>query len=247
MKKSLVFSGLVALAGASGALFVTDASADWNGFYGGANVGYGDGDTSWSNIIVPSEPAQNYEPEFSSSSPSGAVGGVHAGWNSQNGEWVFGFEGGISFGNLDGTHVCFGSPSYGDYYADCKTEVNWMGDLAFRAGFTPSDRALVYVKAGVSLADVDFAPKNEFGTGGRPATGGYGTSNERLTGLLLGIGGEYMVNPKLSLGLEYVYRDFGDEQTHFRPTGLLNEYNPPFSATTDLKINSIVARVSYKF
>jgi len=51
----------------------------------------------------------------------------------------------------------------------------------------------------------------------------------------------------MTLGLDYVYRDFGKEKTNFTPTGTMNDYNPAFSADTKLKVSSIVARVNLKF
>lgn len=239
-----VVTALIAVAGMSGAMVATSAHAqssfDWSGPYIGVNVGYGFGDTSWSNIVVPSDSGQNFAGEFSSSDFSGIVGGVQAGYNFQFGMAVAGIEAGVDLGDLSSSELCFGS--YEDYSADCTTEVNWMVDLAARLGVAPINRALVYVKGGGSFADVDFAPKNLSLAGS-----GYRTSNDTRLGFLLGIGAEYAVSDNISLGAEYTYRYFGKESTDFRPSGTLTGINVPFSADTKLTVSTIMARLNYKF
>ena len=251
MKKTMLAS-VVALAAVSSAVFASNAYAqdafDWTGLYAGVDVGFGSGDTDWSNIVVPSDTGQNYAPVFSSSSFSGVVGSAHVGYNSRFGQWIAGVEGGITVGDLTGTDVCFGNPSYGDYYADCETKVKWIADFAARIGGSPVDRTFVYVKGGLSIANADFTAKNEMreGGGGTP-TGGYGTTNDTRAGYLLGVGAEYAVNRNWTLGLEYNYRDFGTKNTSFTPAPPVDWPNPPFSADTTLKVSTFVARVSYKF
>ena len=246
MRKLRVTTALVAFAGLSGAGFTAPAYAqdsfNWTGPYIGANAGYGWGDTDWSDIVVPSNAGQNLSGTFSSSNFSGIVGGLQAGYNIQFGQFVAGVETAFDFGDLKGSDGCFGR--LGDFSADCKTDVRWMWDLTARLGVVPMDRALLYVKGGASIAGLKFSPDNETGFA---ATGGYGSTTDSRWGYVLGIGAAYALNSNLTVGVEYNYRDYGTSSTDFNPTGLKNQYNPPFKADTKVKVNTVVATVNYKF
>lgn len=247
--KPIAFASLFALSTLSGAALATPASAqsafDWSGPYIGANVGVGHGDTEWSGIMVPDYPDQDFSGRFSSDGFSGIVGGAHAGYNAQFGQAVAGVEAGFTLGDLTGKDRCFGSPDYGDYSADCTTEVNWMGELTAHLGVAPVDRVLFYVKGGAALANVDFTPKNHDYSGSV-----YGTTNDDRWGFVLGLGAQYAIDANLSVGVEITYRDFGKNRTKFKQTqnlGGSDEYGPPFSADTQLEVSTIVARINYKF
>ena len=86
----------------------------WAGPYLGANLGY-----EWGSVS--NNPAK----------PSGFVGGVQAGYNFQNGPWVFGVEGDIQAAGAD------------DTFAPWKFSNPWFGTLRGRAGYAFSNM-LVY-------------------------------------------------------------------------------------------------------
>lgn len=215
-------------------------SIGWSGFYAGVNLGYGWGSTNWSDIIVPSDSGQDLSGTFSSTKPSGIVGGIQAGYNFEFApKIVWGFEGGLSGAGLSDSKVCFGN--YGDYQADCHTKVDWMADLAVRLGFTPMDRLLIYGKAGGAYAHVEFQPQNG------PDAGGYASTSDDRFGYLVGVGAEYAFNNRWTFGLEYDYRNFGKNRVDFTPNPPLGEVNVPFSANTSLNVNTLVARINYRF
>lgn len=252
MTKYRVTAALIAAAGLSAAGLTAPAHAqagfDWTGPYIGASAGYGEGHTAWSNIVVPSDTGQNYASTFSSSNPSGMIGGVQVGYNFVSGQMLYGVEAGIYAGNIAGTDVCFGSPSYGDYSADCKTQIKSMAELTGRVGVISADRSLVYLRGGASMAQARLAPRNEVGDATHTTvTGGYGWTNQNRVGAVVGIGFEYALNPTSTLGIEFDYRDYGKKSTSFTGVAPINVYNPDFSADTTLNAATIMVRYSVKF
>ena len=87
----------------------------WTGFYLGVDVGAGFGSSSWSNIVVPSDPGQDFPGEFSRHNLLGAVGGLQAAYDVQMNSFVFGVEGEIDVSGVKGSDSCFGN--YGDFSA----------------------------------------------------------------------------------------------------------------------------------
>ena len=238
-----------AAAGVFAMVAATSASAapsgyNWTGFYAGARAGMVAGDSDWSNIVVPSNTAENLAGTFATDKPNGAIVGLQGGYNFQQDQLVFGVEGDLNIASASASTLCIGNPSYGDFSAKCKTQVNWTGDLSARVGFTPVDRVLVYGKAGVAYVDSKFGPTDEKGFA--PTTGYNMTSSNRW-GYVLGVGADVAVTDRWSVGAEYNYQDFGSKNVAFTPAGAVNAYNPPFFADTTLKLNSLVVKMNYRF
>jgi outer membrane immunogenic protein len=101
----------------------------WTGFYLGGNVG-----GAWSTI---------QDNGFGGGNASSVMGGVSAGYNWQFAPfWVAGIEGDASWADLT---VPAGS---GD--------VNWIGSVRARLGWTPTPTTLLYATGGVAWSDVNI-------------------------------------------------------------------------------------------
>ena len=170
----------------------------WAGPYLGANLGY-----EWGSVN--NNPAK----------PSGFVGGVQAGYNFQNGPWVFGVEGDIQAAGAD------------DTFAPWKFSNPWFGTIRGRAGFAVSN-FLIYGTAGVALGELQAQTAGLlFGTGGlafgelRGETFGLSESHTSA-GWTAGVGAEFGFAPNWSAKVEYLYVDLAN--SNFTITGVSNGY-----------------------
>lgn len=152
----------------------------WAGPYLGGNIGY-----EWGSV------------DNNPSKPSGFVGGVQAGYNFQNGPWVFGVEGDIQATGAD------------DTFAPWKFSNPWFGTLRGRAGYAFSN-VLFYGTAGLAFGEL------------RGQTFGW-TESHTTAGWTIGAGAEVGLTPNWSAKLEYLYIDLSTSQ--FAITGVSNGYS----------------------
>lgn len=139
---------------------------NWAGFYAGANLGY-----EWGKITN------------TSGSPSGVTGGLQAGYNWQNGQFVFGGETDIQFSGAD------------DTFAPYKFSNPWFGTLRGRIGYAFSN-ILVYATGGLAYGDVK-------------GKSGSLTETKTQVGWTLGAGAEVGLAANWSAKVEYLYMDLG--------------------------------------
>lgn len=217
MRKLLIAIGL-GFAGLSPAL-AADALVDipqdmspsfsWTGGYVGLQAGYG-----WSDVDRDTGTfANSYDAD-------GFVGGLHAGYNHQWGNFVLGVEGDIEYSDMSGDDGGAGGTID-------QVEINWMGSLRARAGFA-IDRALIYGTGGVAFADID-----QNNVSGVPVS-----FSDTYVGWTAGAGVEYAFTDNFTGRLEYRYTDFGSET--YTPAGLA-------AFTNDITNHAVRIGLSYKF
>src|SRR5262249_46925741 len=139
-----------------------------------------------------------------------------------SGRFVFGVE-----GDLDATHIrasltqnaislAAGFPPtfFGNVAANSTFENDWVGTLRGRLGVT-WDRAMFYGTGGVAFAgttvNTNFVytpPAIALPAFIQPGPTG-ASSSHVLTGWTLGVGGEWFVSQRVSVGAEYRHSDFG--------------------------------------
>src|SRR3569832_295493 len=152
----------------------------WAGPYLGGNIGY-----AWGSV------------DNNPSKPSGFVGGVQAGYNFQNGPFVFGVAGDIQAAGAD------------DTFAPWKFSNPWFGTLRGRAGYA-FNNVLFYGTAGLAFGEL------------RAQTFGWSESHT-TAGSTIGDGAEVGLAPNWSAKLEYLYIDLSTSQ--FAITGVSNGYS----------------------
>ena len=152
----------------------------WAGPYLGGNIGY-----EWGSV------------DNNPSKPSGFVGGVQAGYNFQNGPFVFGVEADIQANGAD------------DTFAPWKFSNPWFGTLRGRAGYAFSN-VMFYGTAGLAFGEL------------RGQTFGWAESHT-TAGWTIGAGAEVGLAPNWSAKLEYLYIDLSTSQ--FAITGVSNGYS----------------------
>lgn len=156
-------------------------SADWSGFYAGAQLGYGDVNTSAAGL-----------------EGDGALGGVHAGYRYDYGQFVAGAELAYNAANIDLGGV---------------NELTDVTQLKLMGGYDLG-RALVYGTVGAAHAKADL--------------GGAGVSD---TGYLVGIGMDYALNDRWTIGGEVTHHRFDN----FDGTG------------TDVRANTAQIKLGMRF
>lgn len=153
----------------------------WAGPYLGGNIGY-----QWGEV------------SNNSAKPSGFVAGVQAGYNFQNGPWVFGVEGDIQATGAD------------DTFASWKFSNPWFGTLRGRAGYALNN-ILFYGTAGLAFGEL------------RSETFGGLSESHTTAGWTAGVGAEVGLAPNWSAKLEYLFVDLSSSQ--FAITGVSNGYS----------------------
>jgi outer membrane immunogenic protein len=129
-------------------LFSPAPAATWTGLYVGAQVGYGFG-SDQTLVNVSGFPFSFVGPDHDLSGP---VGGIHAGFNFQNGPIVYGLEGDLELANADGTISLAGSGGFAGLGLTSRTSIDWQGSLRGRLGFAMFERAMIYGTAGLAFS-----------------------------------------------------------------------------------------------
>jgi outer membrane immunogenic protein len=194
---------------------------DWAGFYLQNNSGAGSAGLPWTT----STPSAGF------SSPGETKPPINEsfGYNFQSGNFVFGLEGSLAAANFDGRFTSPYIPAAGAW----SPNMNWLGTVTGRVGYS-FGQWLPYVKGGFVAADV-----------GSPLQGapvGAFSQGSTLGGWTGGVGVEYQFTPKLSLGLEYLYTDFGSGAASGTPP----MSGSPEMYSTALKSQSLLGRLNYK-
>ena len=204
---------------------------DWAGFYLRNNASVGGFDSApWTTVT----PSMGFA---SPVTPAPSFNSAY-GYNWQSGNFVFGLEGSLAAANFDGR---FTAPYLPGVTAGAWTpNMNWLGTVTGKVGYS-FGQWMPYLKGGFATADVG-SPLQQ----GAPA-GSFTQGTQQLTGWTAGLGLEYQITPKLSLGLEYLYTDFGNGGGGAPGTlGGAPISGSPEVYSTALKSQSLLGRLNYK-
>lgn len=157
---------------------------DWNRFYIGVHAGYGwAGDVSG---VYRNDPADDEDDVFFESSVNGPVLGGQLGLDWQSGNLVLGAEADLAWAGMNADEDHSGDGDVVDY----------LGSARLRAG-AALDRFLVYGTGGLGVAGISDPLDDDPG--------------ELELGWTAGAGGEYLLNDRMSVGVQYQHYGFGDE------------------------------------
>jgi outer membrane immunogenic protein len=145
---------------------------------------------------------------------SGGVAGAQAGYNWQQGTWVYGLEADLSWTGLS-TSMSGGlsTPGCPGDAANTSSSIKWYGTARGRAGVT-SGNALFYGTGGLAYGKVDL--NSSFNALGLSTSAQ--TSSVRA-GWVVGAGIDYLLQPNLILNLGYQYVDLGTASLASSTTG----------------------------
>ncbi len=175
----------------------TPAFADEGAYFGGANVGVV---ASASRISTAHTDVQNWYFALDGlrQEDDAVMGGVSAGYDIVSGNLLAGIEGDILFGTADSIgEVVPSSASY-----KIGSRVTKLGTARAKLGLT-SGRMAGYVTAGLAFSD---ARQQYFETDGSDQT--FSDNGDR-TGWVVGLGFDYAISPRASIGLAVNRAEFG--------------------------------------
>lgn len=161
--------------------------SSWTGFYAGLFIGHAQVLTEWSD---PSFNAVSGEFEGKN-----MIGGVNAGFNWQNGRWIYGVEGDAAFMNIkatSSTSICLCFPA--------DTEISYLFTLRGRVGYLVTPDTLLFATGGVAIAPMKFG--NFF----------LQTGSDVDIGPALGAGIEVQAFKDWTIKSEYLFTSFGSQE-----------------------------------
>jgi len=139
-----------------------------------------------------------------STSATGLIGGVQAGYDWQQKYFVYGVVADWSWTDLK--HSVKGA-STGATVSTFTAQVDWLASFRGRVGLAVDD-TMVYLTGGLALADLKSSSNYQI-TG---ATYSHGTLNKVKGGWVAGTGLEHKFGPHWSGFAEVLYYDFGSNQ-----------------------------------
>lgn len=215
-----------------------DPGYDWSGFYVGANIGYGWGQSSIVNSFSDAASGAVLSSTPGKFNMDGVNGGGQIGYNWQSANWVFGVEADIQGADQKGSSsaMCPGAfhslngvctvGHHGDTVnnpglpvtSNLDSRLEWFGTVRGRIGTTITPRVLVYATGGLAYGEVSttdtVSGTNITGFPGMngatftPVSASFSNSSTRV-GWTAGAGVEGAIGGNWTAKLEYLYVDLG--------------------------------------
>jgi outer membrane immunogenic protein len=195
----------------------------WAGYYIGVHAGY-----RWADGTFNSAPYNfdfgdinspvSFPGRSETYSLSNAIAGVHGGYNYLfSPTWLIGIEGDVSSGNRSST-LSGGFKvldSFNDGFAFSRSsvvELTWQATLRGRLGYI-SGPWMLYGTGGVAFIHAKWSDSSTYfnivnGNTQNFSTAG-SSADTTLTGGVVGVGIEYMFDPRSIVRVEYLYENFG--------------------------------------
>lgn len=135
---------------------------------------------------------------------------ARAGWDVQSGNWVVGVVG--EFGKSEVRDSVTSFSTTPAFYTMTR-EIEWQGNLRGRFGYAAGGRTLFYGTAGAAYASI----RNSFTTSN--AVNAFSDNGKsRSWGAVAGGGVEQKIGRNLSIGVEYLYTRYKDDDYRVRAT-----------------------------
>jgi outer membrane immunogenic protein len=208
---------------------------NWNGFYVGANAGYG-----WLNRSTDHYDASGDLIDTTSESLSSALGGGQLGWNyvvAPN--WLIGVEADLDAADFSSSSI--GTDASGSAQVD--TKVDALGTVRARLGYV-SNNWLIYATGGGALHD-SSSTRTILSSVHAPALDGEASTVDAWrAGWTAGAGVEWGFANNWSAKLEYLYERFEGQTSTFTYAGFPTATRID---TSDSDINLVRIGVNYHF
>jgi outer membrane immunogenic protein len=242
----------VALAMVAGSAFAADmplkavapvALYDWGGTYIGGVIGGAWGTNDISDPGLGIVGTLIGVPVIQTNNPSGFIGGIEGGSRYQFGKLVVGWEGDITWGNLNNTNTTtFTSPLLAGipFSRSITTDTKWVATAVSTLGIAHNNW-LLYGKAGVAWENVNYT--DNWAVAGIPLFGG--TGSDTRTGWTVGTGLEWAFYQNWSAKVEYDYMDFGTKNVAIN--GTLAGVGIQAGIQDNNHINQFKAGLNYRF
>lgn len=216
---------------------------DWSGAYAGIHIGYGWGDSDFTDSEYNGAPP--YPTVGWGVDSDGLITGINAGYNWQRDHMIFGLEGEIGRLNLSGSTAQPGTDPYGiPYDASGTVDKGWYGGLSARLGYA-WDRTLLYAKAGVLYSNARSGFKDTCTAG--PCGNSTASASKRIGwGYQLGAGVEHAMTKRWTIKAEYAYLDFGTTTISGNIIGGAFG-GKPYDIRSDLSMHTVKIGLNYQF
>ncbi len=200
-----------------------------------------------------------------------AEGGLHAGYNWQRGQWVFGFEADLSAGALDqhnsATAVFDNRGASGgndpDIYYSTKVSANsrvdWYSTERLRLGHTFGDRVFLYATGGLAFGGTELEERTavysfRFGEDERDVRAAFNQDRGINFGWTAGAGLDFCLSQHITLNFTYLYVDLEDSNASANAVfigvhdfGGARAFNSRGNASSDNAFHVVQAGLSYHF
>jgi outer membrane immunogenic protein len=183
---------------------MVEAAYNWSGFYVGAHVGYGWGDSDTTIVTASGTFPTGFV--LGTNELKGFLGGGQVGFNYQVGQIVFGIEGDGSWSGIDGSETTL-SP-IAARTTTSTAEIDWIAMITGRVGVTFGN-ALIYAKGGWAWAGFNGESVTTTLAGAPIAIT---VGDETRNGYTIGGGIEWGLASNWSMKAEYNFIDFGTER-----------------------------------
>jgi outer membrane immunogenic protein len=179
----------------------------WTGLYLGVHAG-GAWGSNVSQAMVDANGGGFDDPNFGATTKFGALGGAQIGYNWQlSPSWVVGVEGDFSWTSLN--NASFRAPAIAGgapiptTSVSMSNNVRWLASARGRVGYAV-DKTLFYVTGGPAWMNVSYSSALNVAAPWVAST----SFTKTHTGLVLGPGVEWLLNPNWAVRAEYLYYAF---------------------------------------
>lgn len=219
----------------------------WNGLTIGVNGGGlwapGQSETQvwYPEAITPSGIPSSY----TFSSYGGMIGG-QAGFNKQWGGYVVGATADYDFvGGATAKQTASGTYLGTAYSTAQSQQLQSLGTIRGRIGFTPIDDMLIYATAGLAFGQTRASSSLAFASGPVYA----GAHSDVTVGAAAGGGVEYALGPQWSIGAEFLYYNLGDSHVVGTPNYIVPAgfASPETDSTFAFRGYTLRLGVNYEF
>jgi outer membrane immunogenic protein len=212
----------------------------WSGPFVGVSLG-----GAWQSAPSWTYFNPNNGARFSLNGPGnwGVLGGVQGGYNWQSGALILGVEGDVSRTSLNQTRTV---PTIGvGSFARMSAADDWLASLRGRAGFVAWNNTLIYVAGGLASANIeDIGHMTRFISGAEYVADAASTTIR--AGWVVGGGAEWMVDPHVTVRLEYLYYDLDNNPSLVGPISP-GIFIPVRFTWTNYRVHAVGAGLNYKF
>ena len=173
----------------------------------------------------------------------GVLGGVQGGYNWQSGALILGVEGDVSRTSLSQTRTV---PTIGaGSFARMSAADDWLASLRGRVGFVGWNNTLIYVAGGLASASIeDIGHMTRFVAAAEYVADAASTAIR--AGWVVGGGAEWMVDPHVTVRLEYLYYDLDNTPSLAGPISP-GIFIPVRFTWANYRVQVLRASLNYKF
>lgn len=259
------YLGSLALVGSLFAYGSPASAENWSGPYVGINAGFAWADSNAATSTgCPATNPPGYICSISTGSfanaaivdaagsgsmhPDGVTGGFQAGYNLQNGNFVYGIEADFGGLNLNSSRAASGEwiiAGPATFTTGSSIETDWLATARARVGWSISNM-LIYATGGLALTDLRV---QNFYTDDLAGSGTENSSNTDLkAGWTVGGGLEMALDDHWSLRGEYLFVDFNNVSTTGNVTNPANSaFANPLTVSEDLSAHLARAGLNFRF